>query len=104
MLPIFKALLSQKKQGIKTGMGSLRQSASQTENSTKVPASELDAYSKKFYDWLDPRQRSAIRLCMHWQASSVSLLIFLLVKDEFSKCKAMLFCGQCSSRARQLGV
>ena len=104
MLPIFKSLLSQRKQGTKTLMGSLRQSVSQTENRDKVPPSELDAYTKKFYDWLDPRQRSAIRLCMHWQASSVLLLIFALVKYEFSKCKAMLFCGQCSSRARQLGV
>ena len=70
MLPTFKALLSQKKQGIKTGMSSLRQSVSQTEQTSHVAQSELDTYTKKFYDWLDPCQRSAIRLCMHWQASS----------------------------------
>ena len=76
MLPIFKSLLSQKKQGIKTGMSSLRQSVSQIEKSVKIATSELDAYTKKFYDWLDPRQRSAIRLCMHWQASSVYFLLW----------------------------
>ena len=74
MLPIFKSLLSQRKQGIKTGMSSLRQSVSQTEQSRDVAQSELDTYTKKFYDWLDPRQRSAIRLCIHWQASSFFLL------------------------------
>ena len=76
MLPMFKALLSQKKQGIKTGMSSLRQSVSQTEKSTHIASSELDAYTKKFYDWLDPRQRSAIRLCMHWQAYFAYCLCF----------------------------
>ena len=76
MLPIFKALLSQKTQGIKTGMSSLRQSVSQTEQSRDVAQSELDTYTKKFYDWLDPDQRSVIRLCMHWQASL--LYLFLL--------------------------
>ena len=81
MLPIFKSLLSQKKQGIKTGMSSLRQSVSQTEKVTNVPPSELDTYTKKFYDWLDPCQRSAIRLCMHWQVSF--LYFFALIKYEF---------------------
>ena len=76
MLPTFKALLSQKKQGTKTGMSSLRQSVSQTEKSHHVPESELDTYTKKFYDWLDPGQRSAIRLCMHWQASFLYFLCF----------------------------
>ena len=75
MLPIFKSLLAQRKQGNKTGMSSLRQSVSQTEKTSHVPQSELDTYTKKFYDWLDPAQRSAIRLCMHWQAS---FLYFLL--------------------------
>ena len=93
MLPIFKSLLSQKKQGIKSGMSSLRQSVSQTDKSSNIPASELDTYTKKFYDWLDPRQRSAIRLCIHWQASS---FFFALVKYEFAKCKTMVFCRQCS--------
>ena len=76
MLPTFKALLSQKKQGIKTGMSSLRQSVSQTEQSRDVAQSELDTYTKKFYDWLDPRQRSAIRMSMHWQASFVYFCCF----------------------------
>ena len=105
MLPIFKSLLATRKQGSnKTGMSILRQSVSSSDTTTTKATSELDAYTKKFYDWLDPQKRSTIRLCMHWQASSVLLLIFALVKYEFSKCKAMLFCGQCSSRARQLGV
>ena len=105
MLPIFKSLLASRKQGTnKTGMSSLRQSVSSSDTTTKISSSELDAYTKKFYEWLDPQKRSTIRLCMHWQASSVLLLIFALLKYEFSKCTAMLFCGQCSSRARQLGV
>ena len=104
MLPVFKFLLAtQKKGSSKSGMNSLRQAVSSDSPTRKSP-SELDEYAKKFYEWLDPQKRSTIRLCMHWQASSVSLLIFVLVKYEFSKCKAMLFCGQCSSRARQLGV
>ena len=105
MLPIFKFLLAtQKKGSSKTGMSSLRQAVSSSDAPTTKSPSELDAYTKKFYEWLDPQKRSTIRLCMHWQASSVLLLIFVLVKYELSKCKAMLFCGQCSSRARQLGV
>ena len=104
MLPIFKFLLAtQKKGSSKTGMSSLRQAVSSSDAPTMKSPFELDAYTKKFYEWLDPQKRSTIRLCMHWQASSVSLLFFL-VKYELSKCKAMLFCGQCSSRARQLGV
>ena len=103
MLPIFKALLSSKKQGIKTGMSSLRQSVSHTEQSSHVGQSELDTYTKKFYDWLDPGQRSAIRLCMHWQASFLYFVCFDQVCVSV-KCKAMLCCGQCSSRARQLVV
>ena len=76
MLPIFKFLLATRKQGSnKTGMSSLRQSVSQTEQ-TSHAQSELDTYTKKFYDWLDPRQRSAIRLCMHWQASCLYFFCF----------------------------
>ena len=105
MLPVFKfSLATQKKGSSKSGMNSLRQAVSTSDSPTPKSQSELDEYAKKFYEWLDPQKRSTIRLCMHWQASSVSLLIFVLVKYEFSKCKAMLFCGQCSSCARQLGV
>ena len=105
MQPLFKFLLAtQKKGSSKSGMNSLRQAVSSSDSPTPKLQSELDEYAKKFYEWLDPQKRSTIRLCMHWQAFSVLLLIFVLVKYEFSKCKAMLFCGQCSSRARQLGV
>lgn len=104
MLPVFKFLLAtQKNRPSKSGMNSLRQAVSSDFPTRKSP-SELDEYAKKFYEWLDPQKRSTIRLCMHWQAFSVLLLICVLVKYEFSKCQAMLFCGQCSSRARQLGV
>lgn len=105
MLPVFKFLLAtQKNRPSKSGMNSLRQAVSSSDSRTPKLQSELDGYTKQFYEWLDPQKRSTIRLCMHWQACSVLLLIFVLVKYEFSKCQAMLFCGQCSSRARQLGV
>ena len=79
MLPVFKFLLaSQKNRPSKSGMNSLRQGVSSSDSSTPKPQSELDEYTKKLYEWLDPQKRSTIRLCMHWQAFSVLLLILFL--------------------------
>ena len=78
MQPVFKFLLaSQKKGSSKSGMNALRQAVSSSDTSTPKSQSELGAYAKTFYEWLDPQKRSVIRLCMHWQAFSVLLLMCL---------------------------
>ena len=74
MQPVFKFLLANQKKGSsKSGMNSLRQAVSSSDSRTPKLQSELDGYTKQFYEWLDPQKRSTIRLCMHWQAFSVLL-------------------------------
>ena len=69
MEPVFRYLLAAQQRGKdKVGMSSLRQSVATMATPSRKPQGELDEYAKKFYDWLDPTQRSTIRLCIHWQA------------------------------------
>ena len=68
MQPVFKVLLAGKMKRKAEGMSQLRASVSQLQESSPVKSlTELDAAAQKFYDWLDPQKRSAIRMCMHWQ-------------------------------------
>ena len=89
MEPVFRHLLEAQLRGkAKEGMSYLRQSVSPSSSTRpQKPAHDLDGGrgGKTFYEWLDPQKRSTIRLCMHWQASSVLLLIALVKYDPSVK-------------------
>ena len=68
MEPVSRKLLAAQQPKKKVGMSSLRQSVASGATSARTLSVDLDEYAKQFYEWLDPRKRSNIRVCIHWQA------------------------------------
>jgi len=85
ILPALEYCLAPKKAFEKKGASSLRSGVAQEVPVSNKDPTLLDKHGKQLYDWLDPKQRSRIRMLQNFQAAG-GLSFVASVHHRASKC------------------